>query len=313
MKLITYNLGGEDRVGALKSSDKVLDIRDAVASALKLEGNENSKELAASYVPDDMTEFLKRNQDDLSWISRVVTKADQELYLSLPNVTIKAPVPRPGKVLGIGRNYGAHAGEGGLKSQAEPRIFAKMPSSVVGLEEPILLPDNVQKIDWEVELAVVVGRPMKNIAEADALSKVAGYTVLNDVSARGFQFDVDPPQTTFAKSMDGFTPMGPVILTADELPDPTDVDLYCWVNDELMQSGNTSDMIFPVKYILSYLSRFMTLYPGDIVTTGTPAGVGCFRDPPVYLKHGDRIRMELPKIGILHNTVVASNSNRSVL
>jgi acylpyruvate hydrolase len=155
-----------------------------------------------------------------------------------------------------------------------------------------------------VELAAVIGRRMNDVAEADALAHVAGYTILNDVSARELQFDVTPPQTTFAKSMDGFTPIGPVLVTADEFGDPQDAGLRCFVNGETMQEGNTRDMIFSVATILSYLSHFMTLEPGDIVATGTPAGVGHFRKPPVYLRPGDVVRLEIDRIGALENRIV---------
>jgi 2-keto-4-pentenoate hydratase/2-oxohepta-3-ene-1,7-dioic acid hydratase in catechol pathway len=186
-------------------------------------------------------------------------------------------------------------------------MLAKVPSSVIGPGAPIPRPARVTKLDWEVELAVVIGRVMKDVSEADALDHVAGYTILNDVSAREFQFDVSPPQTTFAKSMDGFTPMGPVLVTRDELTNPGDLELRCWVNGDLMQEGSTHDLIFPVPYILSFITRYVTLEPGDVVATGTPAGVGHFRTPPIYLKPGDLVRMEIPGIGVLENPVTGSD------
>lgn len=303
MKLITYTAHGAQRLGALQDSGQVIDLRSAVEALLARRGQADAVEQAAFMVPSDMAVLLERAKGDLALLSEASATAGSESAVKRDGVVLQAPITRPGKVLGVGRNYGAHAGEGGLLAQAEPRIFAKVPSSVIGTGAPIPCPASVTKLDWEVELAVVIGRHMKEIPESQALEYIAGYTIVNDVSAREFQFDVKPPQTTFAKSMDGFTPMGPVLLTADELTDPTDVELRCWVNDTLMQEGNTSDMIFPVAYILSYLSRFMTLEPGDVIATGTPSGVGCFRDPPVYLTPGDHVRMEIPSIGVLANDI----------
>ncbi|NYT74992.1 fumarylacetoacetate hydrolase family protein [Halomonas sp. QX-2] len=303
MKLITYTTKGVRRVGSLYDSNQVIDLRSALEALLRQKGQLDAAEQAMFLVPSDMTVLLDRAKGDLSLLREAAATAGNESLVDHDTLTLEAPIPRPGKILGVGRNYGAHAGEGGLLAQDEPRIFAKMPTSVIGTGASIPCPASVNKLDWEVELAVVIGRNMKDIPEPHALEYIAGYTIINDVSAREFQFDVKPPQTTFAKSMDGFTPMGPVLLTADELTDPTNVQLRCWVNDTLMQEGNTSDMIFPVAYILSYLSRFMTLEPGDVIATGTPSGVGCFRDPPMYLTQGDQVRMEIPPIGVLANDV----------
>lgn len=179
-----------------------------------------------------------------------------------------------------------------------------MPSSVTGPHGPIEKPPIVTKLDWEAEIAVVVGRTMRDVPEDQALGYVAGYTLMNDVSAREFQFDVSPPQTSFAKSMDGFCPMGPWLVTADEIPDPGHLELSCRVNGTLMQDGNTHDMIFPIPLILSYVSRYLTLEPGDVIATGTPDGVGAFRKPPVFLQPGDRVEVACPAIGVLENAVV---------
>ena len=158
-------------------------------------------------------------------------------------------------------------------------------------------------MDFEAELAVVIGGYGKDVAESEVLSLVAGYTILNDLSAREFQFDVSPAQTTFAKSMDGFAPMGPWLVTPDEIGDPQQLDVACWLNGEKMQHGHTSDMLFPVATLIAYLSRFMTLEPGDVITTGTPAGIGAFRTPPVYLQPGDRLRFEVSRIGSMEHLI----------
>ena len=253
-----------------------------------------------------MAAFLAAGGPDHPAI-RATVEAASIIPLDASQIRLLAPVPHPDKILGVGRNYGAHAAEGGLQRQEQPRIFAKLGNSVIGPDAPIIRPKGIVKLDWEVELAAVIGRRMRAIAERDALAHVAGYTILNDISARELQFDVSPPQTTFAKSMDGFTPMGPVLVTADEFGDPQDVGLRCFVNGALMQEGNTRDMIFSIANILSYLSRFMTLEPGDIIATGTPAGVGHFRSPPVYLQPGDVVRLEIDRIGVLENCVVEAS------
>ncbi|UEM24491.1 fumarylacetoacetate hydrolase family protein (plasmid) [Skermanella mucosa] len=306
MKLVTYDPGMGPRIGALQEG-RVVDVRSAVAAWLTRQGRPDPAVEAEYHVPSDMTAFLARSGGDLGMATRAVSEAGREAGLDASAVRMLSPVPRPGKILAVGRNYGAHAAEGGLARQEEPRMLAKVPSSVIGPGAPIPRPARVTKLDWEVELAVVIGRTMKDVSEAEALDHVAGYTILNDVSAREFQFDVSPPQTTFAKSMDGFTPMGPVLVTRDELTDPGDLELRCWVNGDLMQEGSTHDLIFPVPYILSFITRYVTLEPGDVVATGTPAGVGHFRTPPVYLKPGDLVRMEIPGIGVLENPVTGSD------
>jgi 2-keto-4-pentenoate hydratase/2-oxohepta-3-ene-1,7-dioic acid hydratase in catechol pathway len=298
MRLVTYDGGSGARIGLLDGG-RVVDARDAVERHFTAKGIAGAAEKARRAVPGDMTALL------MAGLSPLAEAASGALHEGVPRDTVRllAPVPRPGKVIGVGRNYGAHAAEGGLEAQEQPRLFTKVPSSVIGPHDPIAKPALVRKLDWEAELAVVIGRTMRDVAEERALDYVAGYTVLNDVSAREFQFDVKPPQTSFAKSMDGFCPMGPCLVTPDEIRDPADLDLRCWVNDRLMQQGNTHDMIFSTPYILSYVSRYMTLEPGDVIATGTPDGVGAFRKPPVWLQPGDRVRIEIPPIGVIDNPV----------
>ncbi|MCE8021963.1 fumarylacetoacetate hydrolase family protein [Halomonas sp. MCCC 1A11036] len=289
MKLFTYIKDSEERVGAVLREGEGIDISG------RLGGDGNR-------APMGMLELLRSLKGDFSPLRKILETATRADFL-MRDVRIGAPVTRPGKIVGIGRNYASHAGEGGLSAQEEPRLFLKASSSVIGPGDRIPCPPKVRRLDWEVELGVVIGRTMRDVDREDALSHVAGYTIINDVSAREFQFDVEPPQTSFAKSMDGFSPMGPVMVTGDIIPDPGRVELRCWVNGRKMQDGCARDMIFPVPYLLSYISRFMTLEPGDVVATGTPSGVGCFRNPPVYLRCGDEIRMEIAEIGVLENSV----------
>jgi 2-keto-4-pentenoate hydratase/2-oxohepta-3-ene-1,7-dioic acid hydratase in catechol pathway len=240
---------------------------------------------------------------DLDSLTRAAGMGQAAVFHDLANIKLYAPIPRPGKIIGVGRNYADHAKETGVDPFEKPRIIFKAPSSVVAPGAPIPRPTGVTKLDFESELAVVMGGYAKNVSAAEALSFVAGYTVLNDASAREFQFDISPPQTTFAKSMDAFCPMGPWLVTADEINDPQDLEVLCWLNGTLMQHGYTKDMLFPVATLIAYLSQFMTLEPGDVIATGTPAGIGAFRKPPLFLKPGDHLRFEVTRIGQLEHYI----------
>jgi 2-keto-4-pentenoate hydratase/2-oxohepta-3-ene-1,7-dioic acid hydratase in catechol pathway len=223
--------------------------------------------------------------------------------IALEGLTLLAPVPRPGKIVAVGRNYADHAKETGVDPFEKPRIIAKLPSSVVGPNATVRRPPGVAKLDFEAELAVVIGAFASAVRRDRALEVVAGYTLLDDLSAREFQFDVAPPQTTFAKSMDGFCPMGPFLVTRDELLDPQHLELACFVNGVRMQHGRTEDMLFPVARLIEYATQFMTLEPGDVIATGTPAGIGAFRKPPIWLQPGDVVRVECPALGVLETKI----------
>jgi acylpyruvate hydrolase len=290
MRLVTFApKGAAPRLGAL-AEGAVIDISTALAP-----------------LASDMIGLLRSGAAGLEQARRALTAASSTPRHDLEAVTLLAPVPDPGKILGVGRNYGAHAAEGGLAAQEKPRIFVKLASAAIGTAAPIPKPAAVTKLDYETELAVVIGRRARGVSEREALAYVGGYTILNDVSARELQFDVSPPQTSFAKSMDGFCPMGPCLATPDELADVGDIRLRGWVNGALVQDGNTHDLIFPIPLLIAYLSSYLTLEPGDIIATGTPAGVGAFRKPPRYLAPGDVVRMEIERIGVLENRVVASD------
>jgi 2-keto-4-pentenoate hydratase/2-oxohepta-3-ene-1,7-dioic acid hydratase in catechol pathway len=221
---------------------------------------------------------------------------------ALDQVELLGPVPRPGKVVAIGRNYADHTlEESGEPPPAEPLIFAKWPSSVVGPGAEIVWdPSLTTQVDYEAELAVVIGRRARNVSTTDSLGVVLGYTCLNDVSARDLQFG--DGQWVRGKSLDTFCPMGPVLVTSDELGDPADLAISCTVNGERLQSARTSDMFFDVAAIISHCSRAFTLEPGDVIATGTPGGVGVFRDPPRFLADGDVVVVSIERIGELVNT-----------
>ena len=292
MKLVTYRRAdGSEQVGAVLA-DQGLEER-----VLALE----------SVAPHGMLALLATGPAGMARVAAFVQACTPATLAACPplrEVDLRAPVPRPGKIVGVGRNYADHAKETGVAPFEKPRIIFKASSSVVGPRAPVPRPPLVTKLDFEAELAVVIGRSAKQISADTALDYVAGYTVLDDVSAREFQFDVAPPQTTFAKSMDGFCPMGPWLVTADEIVDPQTLEVRCWVNEVLMQSGQTADMLFPVATLIAYLSQFMTLEPGDVIATGTPAGSGAFRTPPQWLQPGDRVRMAVSQVGVLEHVIV---------
>jgi 2-keto-4-pentenoate hydratase/2-oxohepta-3-ene-1,7-dioic acid hydratase in catechol pathway len=211
-----------------------------------------------------------------------------------------APVPRPGKVVAIGRNYREHAEEEGVEPPPAPLIFSKWPSSVVGPGAEIRWDPNLTaQVDYEAELAVVIGQPARRVAVGQALDHVLGYTCLNDVSARDLQFG--DGQWTRGKSLDTFCPIGPVLVTADELGDAQDLAISCSIDGDVVQDARTSQMYFSVAQIVSYCSMAFTLEPGDIVATGTPSGVGVFRKPPRFLADGERVSLEIERIGVLEN------------
>jgi 2-keto-4-pentenoate hydratase/2-oxohepta-3-ene-1,7-dioic acid hydratase in catechol pathway len=218
----------------------------------------------------------------------------------LADLHLLAPVPRPGKVVAIGLNYFAHAAEQKVEVPTAPLIFAKFPTAVIGPGETISWdPALTAQVDYEAELAVVIGRRARNVAVGEALDFVLGYTCANDVSARDLQFG--DRQWVRGKSLDTFCPMGPLLVTTDEIPDPGTLAIACDVSGVRLQASNTADLIFSVGAIIAHCSRAFTLEPGDVILTGTPSGVGVFRDPPRFLHDGDEVAVEIERIGRLVN------------
>ncbi len=258
--------------------------------------------LRAPALPETLLGVLQAGEAALVECARLVALAARPGAARLGPATLLAPF-LPGKILGVGRNYADHAKEVGGPKLTAPRIFLKPTSSVVGPGAAVRIPAAVTMPDWEAELAVVIGRAAWQVPEGRALEYVAGYTVLNDVSAREFQFDQPLAMTSFAKGLDGFCPMGPYLVTADEVGEPWDLEVTCNLNGEEVQRGNTHDLIFSVAALIAYLSRYMELQPGDVIATGTPAGSGHFRQPPRYLKSGDVLRLEVARVGILEHSI----------
>jgi 2-keto-4-pentenoate hydratase/2-oxohepta-3-ene-1,7-dioic acid hydratase in catechol pathway len=249
-----------------------------------------------SGVVDDIDAALLAERDGLRTIREAAALGLPELEGA--GLRIGPPLARPGKIVCIGLNYHGHAAETGAAIPAEPILFMKAPDTVVGPDDTVLVPRGSTKTDWEVELAVVIGRTARYLdSREQALEHIAGYAIAHDVSEREFQIERGG-QWDKGKNCETFNPLGPWLVTADEVPDPQALPLRLWVNGELKQDGDTADMIFPVAELVRYLSRFMTLYPGDVINTGTPAGVALGQpDPKPYLKAGDVVELEIGGLG----------------
>jgi len=260
--------------------------------------NEQIRALDSDKYPD-MTAFLAAGSAALA-DAEAATKASQRTY-SLNEVTLLAPVPRPGKIIAVGLNYMDHAIETKMEIPKTPVIFAKFTSSINGPDAPVVLPKDDPQGDYEAELAVVIGRTAKGVSESDAMNYVAGYMPLNDVSARRWQFA--DKQWVRGKSCDTFCPTGPWLTTRDSIPDPHALYILMRVNGETVQNSNTSNLIFRIPKLIEFTSEGITLEPGDIIATGTPDGVGVFRKPPVFLKSGDVMEVDIEGLGVLRNKV----------
>lgn len=226
--------------------------------------------------------------------------------IGLDMVRLLAPIPQPPQFMGVGLNYRDHAMEAGLAVPESPVTFGFLPSAVTNPGDPIEIPAFTDQVDWEAELGIVIGTGGRDILESEATERIAGYVLINDVSARDVQ--MEEGQWSRAKSFDTFKPMGPWVTTADELGAAGNLAIKLWVNDELKQSSGTHELIFDVPYLVSFLSRSITLQTGAVISTGTPAGVGFGRDPQEYLRHGDSVTIEIEGIGRMTNPVVATLS-----
>jgi 2-keto-4-pentenoate hydratase/2-oxohepta-3-ene-1,7-dioic acid hydratase in catechol pathway len=235
-----------------------------------------------------MAEMLESWPANLARLSPEAAAGEPDRRHRLADLDLLPPVPTPSKVIGIGMNYRDHCLEVGQAPPTRPSVFAKFPSSLAATGAPLSWPAALtEQVDWEVELAIVIGQRAHGVPEKDACHYIAGFTIANDVSARDLQFSDGQGQFTLGKSVDGFCPIGPMLVTTEELPYSDGLDLWLEVNGERLQSSNTRQLVFGVDTLISYLSRNFTLLPGDIILTGTPGGVGAFRKPPRYLKAGD--------------------------
>jgi acylpyruvate hydrolase len=284
MKLVTFISNGAARIGALTTQDTIVDLNQADSS-----------------LPTAMIAFLEAGDSALTRAQQAVAKSSSGQALS--TVKLLAPVPRPGKIICIGLNYSDHAAESGLAVPEYPVVFSKYANTVIGQGEAIVLPKVSQQVDYEAELGFVIGRRARYVSESDALSYVGGYLPINDVSARDYQTRTS--QWTMGKTFDTFAPMGPALVTADEISDPHDLDIRLTINGEVLQDSNTCKLIFGLPKLIVSLSEVMTLEPGDVVSTGTPPGVGMARKPRRWLKPGDVVDVYVEGLGTLSNPVVA--------
>lgn len=255
-----------------------------------------------SSLPPTMREFLEAGDAAFQTAKRALNSGQH--ILNRNDLTILAPITNPDKVVCVGMNYVDHCLEQNVPVPKEPIIFSKFPSSIIGPYDSIVLPPESKEVDWEVELAFVIGKRGKNIKEEDAMEYVAGFTVAHDVSARDWQMKKNGKQWLLGKTFDTFCPLGPALVSKDSISDPHGLGIRCRVNGNLVQDSNTNQMVFKTQSLIAWVSKFVTLYPGDIFLTGTPPGVGVFRKPPIYLKAGDVVECEIDELGVIRNPVM---------
>ncbi len=295
MKLVTYHCDSSLRVGVL----------------LKIDGFEFVLDLnkANPEIPSDMMTYIRMGEQVLNLSRQVIETPDMHACNPVSEVRLGPPVPYPSKIICLGLNYQDHAPKGDQSAQAFPTIFAKYNNSIIGTGDPIIIPTVTDQVDFEAELLVVIGKQGKNIPFHQTMDYVLGYSAFNDVSARDYQARTS--QWLQGKTFDTFGPMGPVLVTSDEIEDPGNLDISLILNSQIMQQSNTSHLIFPISQIIAYLSQIMTLEPGDVISTGTPAGIGILRDPPVLLKAGDKVEVHIEGLGVLTNPVANATDNLS--
>lgn len=303
MRLVTYGTKTTTRLGAMLDEKLGIDLNRAGSSA-------------GVPLPTDMLAFLEAGDAALERARRVLAWARDHVgarraeavesgvafVLGERGTRLEAPIPRPGKVLALGVNYKDHSAEANIELPKRPMIFSKVSSCITGPGAPIHLPKASPFLDYEGELCLVVGKRARHVAPADASAHIAGYMIGNDVSVRDWQFH--SPTWMMGKSFDTHGPTGPWLVTRDEIPDVGALQLRTWVNGDLRQDARTADLIFGVEPIVEYLTKAFTLEPGDVIFTGTPAGVGALRDPRIYMKTGDVVRIEITGLGVLENTVI---------
>lgn len=287
MKLVTFSYNGVTHLGALQGQNGAEVVADLSAA------------LPAEFA-SDMLAFLAAGQPALQRAQEALVSAPAYLR---SEVKIHAPIPRPGKIICIGLNYSDHAAETGQAIPTYPVVFAKYANTVIAHGDSIVLPRGSAQVDYEAELGFVIGRRARYVSEAEGMSYVAGYLPINDVSARDYQNRTS--QWTMGKTFDTFAPMGPALVTADEIRDPHNLSIRLNIGDELLQNSNTCNLIFSVPRLVAALSEVMTLEPGDVVSTGTPPGVGMARKPQRFLRPGDVVEITIEGLGTLSNPVVA--------
>ncbi|KAA5821890.1 fumarylacetoacetate hydrolase family protein [Algibacter amylolyticus] len=275
MKLIRFGAVGSEQPGVQLEDGTIIDV-----SAF---GTDYNEEFFGNEGIEKLEAWLKDNQKSCPIVG--------------DDVRLGVPLTRPSKIVCVGLNYAQHAAEAGMEIPKEPVLFFKATSSLVGPNDDVIIPKGGDKTDWEVELSIVIGKKASYVDKADAYNHIAGYVLHNDVSERAFQLERSG-QWCKGKGCDTFAPVGPFIATKDEIKDPNNLNLWLKLNGEVMQNSSTSDFIFNVEYVVSHISQFMTLLPGDIISTGTPFGVGLGLTPPVYLKPGDVMELGIEGLGV---------------
>ena len=316
MRLLTFVREGRSRLG-LALDGRIFDFvaaYDTLPAREKAGPAVLASDLLALLQAGDLGLAAARQVEGLARAARAAGRylrdsSGQPIDYAESQVRIAAPIARPGKIICLGLNYADHAAETGQPRPTIPILFAKFANAIIGPGDPIVLPEAASDVDYECEFAFVVGKVAKRVPLESALEYVAGYMMLNDVSARDLQRETS--QWLRGKSPDTFAPTGPYLVTRDEVPDPAVLDVRLWLNEELMQSSNTKHLIFDVPFLVHHLSKTITLEPGDVVSTGTPSGVGFARKPPVLLKSGDRVRLEIGNLGVLENPVVTEAEARA--
>ncbi len=301
MRLVTYSRMGVPSIG-VELNEGILDIPDAASHFGR------KYHIRGHSFPTTMLDLLQWPAG-VDVVRQIVERYEKtpkgERLMTHPvdSVTFEAPISRPGKIVALGKNYLDHIEETGSDVPEFPVIFTKFPSSVIGPDDSIVIPKVSSQVDWEVELGIVIGKSCKDVAEDKSLDYIAGYTVINDVSARDLQMNDE--QWVRGKSLDTFCPMGPCIVTRDELGNASGLKMHTKVNGIIKQDSSTSDLIYNVIQIVSFLSKSFILEPGDVIATGTPSGVGFVRDPPEFLKPGDQVELFIEGIGYLRNSVIS--------
>jgi 2-keto-4-pentenoate hydratase/2-oxohepta-3-ene-1,7-dioic acid hydratase in catechol pathway len=307
MKIVRFSQNGSSpRLGCVLGTDRIMDLQASCETYLASRGVVRAAPIAAALFPADSTRgFLEGGVATQDALAEMMDAAGHGTWepVAVPQSRVRlcAPIADPGKFICVGLNYKDHAAETGNPAPKEPPLFAKWANAILDPGEPVLRPRGETRLDWEVELGVVIGRTARRVSREQALDYVYGYTIINDVSARDFQMVTT--QWVAGKCGDTLAPVGPYIADRTEVPDPHVLDLKTWVNGTLMQDGNTRNFIFDVRYVVSYLSGLMTLQPGDLIATGTPAGVGFSRKPPVTLQPGDTVRLSISGLGTLENSI----------
>lgn len=311
MRLVTFEQAGEPRLGA-EAGERIVDLNRAACALERSRGAGNPQARADASVPSDVVAFLGLGAGALAAAAEALEFAEgldpeqaRRELVALPAAEVKLlpPVPRPPKVICVARNYAKHAKEAGLELPEMPILFTRFPNTLVAPGDPVIRPTVSEQLDWEGELAMVIGTPGHRIAKKDAIKHVAGYSIFNDVTVRDYQFRVT--QYTGGKNFKASGPFGPALVTADEVKDPHNLGIKTEVSGVLKQDANTEEFIFDLPTIIEHISEFIPLEAGDVIATGTPAGVGFKREPAEFLRPGDTVSVTIEGIGILENPVVA--------